>query len=275
MDTCQVLDSALSEGQLSMEEHRQRVSAATNAATLGELQSLVSDLQIHSAPVQSPKSKSLVGGWGIRIAVLVVMVLLSIGIGWGLYRNTASRHDLTPDPGAKPGVASPVNVSPQTAPTQAPTTAPPQASTQPQPPTQLLSLGGLSGLLAQIRTTFGDTMGYTLVVYPDHAGLTRPDSVNAHKTVAYTYGSGGWSKNHGASIPPDTTVGDLGKFDVQAVIGALRAAPKTLHMDGGAPENMIIESAKDGTLRVELYVSDGHTERYLMVNADGTVRPDY
>ena len=34
-DTCQILDSALSEGQLSMEEHRQRVSSATTAPTLG------------------------------------------------------------------------------------------------------------------------------------------------------------------------------------------------------------------------------------------------
>jgi hypothetical protein len=50
-NTCQVLDTALSEGQLSMEEHRQRVSAATNATTLGELQSLVSDLQTSNAPV--------------------------------------------------------------------------------------------------------------------------------------------------------------------------------------------------------------------------------
>jgi hypothetical protein len=40
-NTCRVLDTALGEGQLSMEEHRQRVGAATNAATLGELQSLV------------------------------------------------------------------------------------------------------------------------------------------------------------------------------------------------------------------------------------------
>jgi hypothetical protein len=50
-DTCQVLDHALSDGELSMEEHRRRVSAATTATTLGELQSLVSDLQTSSAPV--------------------------------------------------------------------------------------------------------------------------------------------------------------------------------------------------------------------------------
>ncbi|MGO9510020.1 MAG: hypothetical protein ACLPXZ_22735 [Mycobacterium sp.] len=113
------------------------------------------------------------------------------------------------------------------------------------------------------------------MVYPDHAGLTRPDSVNAHKIVAYTYGGNGWSKNLGASRPPDTVVGDLGKFDIQAVMGALHAAPQTLHMDGGKVENMIIEAANDGTLRLEIYVSDGHAEHYLMVNADGTVRPDF
>ena len=44
-NTCQVLDSALSDGQLSMEEHRSRVAAATTAATLGDLQQLVDDLQ--------------------------------------------------------------------------------------------------------------------------------------------------------------------------------------------------------------------------------------
>ena len=43
-DTCAVLDSALADGQLSNEEHRQRVAAATNAATLGQLQALVTDL---------------------------------------------------------------------------------------------------------------------------------------------------------------------------------------------------------------------------------------
>ncbi|GFG53444.1 hypothetical protein CQY20_12115 [Mycolicibacterium agri] len=42
---CQLLDSAFAEGQLSVEEHRQRVSAAVNATTLQELHALVEDLQ--------------------------------------------------------------------------------------------------------------------------------------------------------------------------------------------------------------------------------------
>src|ERR1700712_631153 len=78
-NTCQVLDSALSDGQLSMEEHRTRVATATTAATLGDLQHLVDDLQTENAPVQMPdlskpsRLTSAAGGvgtgWGMRVAV--------------------------------------------------------------------------------------------------------------------------------------------------------------------------------------------------------------
>jgi hypothetical protein len=44
--TCQVLDSVLAEGQLSLEEHRHRVDAAIKATTLSDLQPLVDDLQL-------------------------------------------------------------------------------------------------------------------------------------------------------------------------------------------------------------------------------------
>ena len=56
-DTCQILDSALADGQLPMEEHRTRVALATEAETLGDLQSLISDLQTANAPVQPPDLK--------------------------------------------------------------------------------------------------------------------------------------------------------------------------------------------------------------------------
>ena len=40
------------------------------------------------------------GGWGMRAAVAAVLVLLGIGIGWGLYGNTSSPLSFTTDPGA-------------------------------------------------------------------------------------------------------------------------------------------------------------------------------
>ena len=43
------------------------------------------------------------------------------------------------------------------------------------PPKQLHSLGGLTGLVEQMKQKFGDTKGYRLIVYPDYASLDRPD----------------------------------------------------------------------------------------------------
>ena len=107
-DTCQVLDSALATVSCRWRSTAHRVAAATTAATLGDLQSLVSDLQNDNAPVQLPDLKkpsplAAVGaaGWGMRAAVAGVLVVLGIGIGWGLYGNTTSPLSFTSDPGAK------------------------------------------------------------------------------------------------------------------------------------------------------------------------------
>jgi len=53
-DTCQILDTALSGGRLSITEHAERVKTATNAAALAELCSLVRDPQTAHAPEQRP-----------------------------------------------------------------------------------------------------------------------------------------------------------------------------------------------------------------------------
>ena len=142
-DTCAVLDSALADGQLSGEEHRQRVASATTAATLGELQALVDDLQTANAPVQLPNLRSrrgyrAGGGWGIRAAIAACWCCSASVIGWGLYGNTSSPLSFTSDPGAKPDGVAPVVLT---------------------PPRQLQSLGGLTGLFEQMKKKFGDTTG--------------------------------------------------------------------------------------------------------------------
>ncbi len=177
-DTCTILDNALNEGELSEQEHRERVRAATNAVTLGDLQALVEHLQTDGAPLPAPaaatKPKPLkspkLGGWGVLAAAFVASVLLGVGIGWGLYGNTSSPLDFTTDPGAKPDGVGPVVLT---------------------PPTQLHSVGGLTGLMEQTRKRFGDTMGFRLVVYPTYAALDRPDPSDDRRVLAYDY-RGGW-----------------------------------------------------------------------------------
>ncbi|MCI4674043.1 DUF1707 SHOCT-like domain-containing protein [Candidatus Mycolicibacterium alkanivorans] len=262
-DICQILDTALSEGQLSMTEHEQRVNAATTATTLGDLRALVSDLQTANAPVQLASLKkpgrivpSSRGGWGLRAAVAGVLVLLGIGIGWGLYGNTPSPLNFTSDPGAKSDRVAPVVLT---------------------PPRQLQSLGGLHGLFEQTRKKFGDTIGYRLVIYPDYASLDRPDPNDDRRSFSYTY-RGGWGDPSTSSKSSDATVVDLAEFDAKAVVGVLRGAPETLNIKPSDVKStyLIVEPSRDqtvpGTLSIDIDVSSDFGSGYIELAPDGTVK---
>jgi hypothetical protein len=262
-DTCQILDTALSEGQLSMGEHEQRVKGATNATTLGDLRALVSDLQTANAPVQLPALKKprlasagANNSWGIRIAIMAVLVLLGIGIGWGLYGNTPSPLNFTSDPGAKSDGVAPVVLT---------------------PPRQLHSLGGLTGLLEQMKKKFGDTNGYRLVIYPDYASLDRPDPSDDRRALSYTY-RGGWGDPRTSPASSDVKLVDLGKFDTKAVVGVLRGAPETLNMKPADVKStyLIVEPSQDptapGTVSISIYVSSDFGGGYIQLYPDGSVK---
>jgi hypothetical protein len=263
-NTCQVLDSALSDGQLSMEEHRTRVATATKAATLGDLQSLVDDLQTENAPVQMPDLKEpsslsgAGGGLGVRAAVAGVLVILGIAIGWGLYGNTSSPLSFASDPGAKSdGIPAKVIT----------------------PPKQLQSLGGLNGLLEQMRQRFGDTMGYGLTIYPEYAVLDRPDPTDDRRKLSYTY-RGGFDDPSTSAKGDDDVVVDLGAFDVKTVVGILRGAPETVGLkpsDVKADSTYLsIDPARDphtpGALELRANVSSDFGSGSITFTGDGTVK---
>lgn len=258
-DTCAVLDSALADGQLSGVEHRQRVAAATSATTLGELRTLVSDLQTTGAPVQLPtltERSKLSRGWGIRAAIAGALVVLGIGIGWGLYGNTSSPLNFTSDPGAKPDGVEPVVLT---------------------PPRQLHSLGGLTGLTEQMKQKFGDTTGYRLVVYPDYASLDRPDPTEDRRKLSYSY-RGGWSDPSSSSKSGRDVVVDLAEFDFKTIVGVLRGAPETLGIKPSEIKNtyLIVDPARDplapGKVSISIYVSSDFGSGRIELNPDGTTK---
>lgn len=265
-DTCQILDSALADGQLSMEEHRTRVALATGAETLGDLQSLVSDLQTASAPVQLPDLKrrprfwrqpGAGGGWGMRAAMAGVLVVLGIAIGWGLYGNTPSPLNFTSDPGAKSDGITPVVLT---------------------PPKQLHSLGGLTGLIEQMKQRFGDTNGYRLIVYPDYAVLDRADPADDRRELSYTYRGGWGDANNTGAKSEDARLVDLGKFDVKTVVGVLRGAPESLCMKPADVKStyLNIDPSRDPTtpdeVSIDVYLSSDFGSGYIRLGPDGSVK---
>lgn len=265
-DTCQVLDSALADGQLSMDEHRTRVALATTAETLGDLQSLVEDLQNANAPVKLPtlkapsplKTAAAGGGWGMRAAVAGVLVVLGMAIGWGLYGNTSSPLDFTSDPGAKSdGIPGKVLT----------------------PPRQLHSLGGLTGLFEQMKAKFGDTTGYDLTIYSDYASLERQDPTEPRRTLRYSY-RGGWDDPSETSTSSDAKVVDLGAFDIPNMVGIVRGAPETLGINPTEVETTYIDiksnsdiTAPPGSIEISIYVSPKFgNSGYIELNGDGTTK---
>ncbi|BDE11481.1 MULTISPECIES: DUF1707 SHOCT-like domain-containing protein [Mycobacterium] len=258
-ETCQILDNALADGEISAEEHRERVSSATQAVTLGELQRLVTDLQFHSTLVKTPATKlrSPRPGLGLAAAALGVTVLLGIGIGWGLYGNTTSPLDFTSDPGAKSDGVAPVVLT---------------------PPRQLHSLGGLTGLMEQTRKRFGDTLGYRLVIYPTYASFERKDPADDRRVLNYTYRGGWGDPSTSAKSSTDTELVDLGKFDVKAVVGVMRGAPETVGIKQSDVKSsyLIVEPGKDptapGGLTLTIYVSSDYGSGYIALAGDGTVK---
>lgn len=147
------------------------------------------------------------------------------------------------------------------------------------PPTQLHSVGGLTGLFEQMRKRMGDTIGYRLVIYPTYAVLDRPDPSDDRRILAYTY-RGGWGDP--TSSAKSSTDGpapvDLSKFDVAKTVGLMRGAPETLHMRPSDVKTtyLIVEPATDpttpGALSLSLYVSSDYGGGHVTFSGDGTVK---
>ncbi|BBX19448.1 hypothetical protein CRI77_26475 [Mycolicibacterium duvalii] len=257
--TCEILDTALADGQLSMTEHGERVKTATTATTLGQLQDLVSDLQT-DRKLDVPVITKIVNrsvpawraGWGIKAAIAAVLVLFGVAIGWGLYGNTSSPLDFTSDPGAKDdGITATVLTAPR----------------------QLQSLGGFTGLFEQMRKKFGSTMGYELDIHSDVAYLDRPDPQDNRRSLSYQY-RGGWGVPTGSpsTVDADDRLVDLSAFDFEKTLAVLRGAPETVGIaradvtdtwlrvspaeDPATPEAVTVEiivNSDFGTGRIELY----------------------
>ncbi len=257
-----MLDSALAEGQLSMAEHGDRVKTATAAATLGELQNLVSDLQMEKPPIQRPQPARFPitlprNTWVLRAVIAGALVLLGVAVGWGFYGNTSSPLNFTTDPGAKSdGIPATVLT----------------------PPRQLHSLGGLNGLFEQMRQKWGDTRGYGLTVYPDYASLERADPADERRLLRYVY-RGGWGDPSADPKQDRDVLVDLAGFDVAAIVGIMRGAPETLGIAAKDVDSVYLSidpssdaTAPPGAIDVTVYVSSEFGSGYVELNPDGSVK---
>jgi serine/threonine protein kinase len=201
------------------------------------------------------------------LAVVVVVVIAAVVV-LGRQGDTAS----TSPQGRPlaPSSSSRASVTISSAPGSTSATAP-TAST-PQGPTQIQTSDGLTGLLASMRTKFGDTMGYRLVVYPDYAITDRADAKNSHVKQSYMYRDGDWKSWAPAlSTTPFDILADLSAINVAAVTATLAGSAQPMGAPEGTSAYMIIEGAEGGGLELAIHSTAPGTG-FMEVNSDGSVK---
>lgn len=261
--TCQALDIALGDGQLSMEEHRERVTAATSAKTLGDLSALVTDLQLDAPPVALPRERKP-SAWRQRTPFLVIAAFSAavIALGVGLLvreSGTAERPGSAGAPGAVGRGAGPIDDG--VAPTVIPRPAPAEKN--------IFTAPGLSTLIDRIHQKFGDSTGYELDLYPEYAIIERADPDEPKGLISYLYREGTFDDPDRRPRSFDN-LGDVGAFDQAAILGIIRGAAQTLGIDRGEPSHVIIRPNAEGGLQINIYASRGNYESgYISVDAQG------
>ena len=270
---CQILDGALVEGQLTGQEHRERVAAATRATTLGELQGLTADLQ-PSSPAEQPRRTARVNrrGWMLAagafglVAVIVAVVVATSG------------SDAPPTPSGV--VAEPVAESP-VAPTAPPSPGSSPDGVEPSVvamPTEFHTVDGMTALLDTIRQRFGDTTGIELAIWREDAMLLRPDPTNDQAKLLYRFNNG-WGDPSDRPRDPEDEPADLGAFDVAAVVEALRVAPDTVGIPAADVSDLVIDidhlrdPAGPGALELMIKVSSTSGDSgFVYLDGAGTVK---
>ncbi len=291
-NTCQILDGALAEGQLSFEEHRTRVAVATKAATLGELQGLVTDLQpTDSSTHLAPRAPRLSGRGRLLVAagitgLLAVIIAVVVAVVGGPDSAPSTPDVAALDPESAPDVAAPGPASESAAaparptdPGAAPDGVPPSVVTVPK---QLHTLGGMTAVLDSIRQRFGDTIGIELAIFADEAMLYRLDPNDDQSKLLYHF-RGGWGDPTPTPRDDKDLPADLGAFDVKAVVGVLRGAAEIVGIKPADVSEVVvdIDHTQDptgpGALELLVKVSDSSGgDGYIYLDSAGnTKRVEY
>ena len=138
-------------------------------------------------------------------------------------------------------------------------------------PRKLHTAQGLSDLLALTRDRFGDTMGYSLDVYPDYAVMCRLDPQDNRTPRPYIYRKGSWSDWAKSCSAIRTNVSDLSKFDAAEVAGKINNAAAALNIKDATTTLLTVESAAGGSLQLQIKLSDGE-DASMELNPDGSIK---
>ncbi|MFI1463891.1 DUF1707 SHOCT-like domain-containing protein [Nocardia carnea] len=209
VEVCAVLDAALSDGQLTADEHTTRTRSAMRAKFTTDLEGLVRDLQVSGdlagAAILTGDRRSR--PWWIPVAVLAVAAVLGGGVGF-VARDTPEQ-----------GIAAVAE-------------AESEAASLPN----LLTADGLAFFIDAYRGEFGDTVIDTATVYPDFLLVQRLVGGSARN---FHFTADGFEQL-GVEVPSnaDGRPIDLADIDLATLGAVLAGAPASVRLAQGVVEHV-------------------------------------
>ncbi|MEV0435813.1 DUF1707 domain-containing protein [Nocardia sp. NPDC050413] len=248
--TIAALDTARADGQLDAEEHTAMTELAAEARTLGELATLVAELQQRPATPVKPKARNT-----FRIVTIAAVVLAAVGgFAWTIGAD---------EPAAKETAAS-VDYD----------AAPPLVIPTPN----LNTIAGFVQFRDDYRTKFGDAVVDEAVLHDEHASAVRRAPDNGDWTVSYTY-RGGFERSNSQVATRDRKAVDidLAQVNTDALAAVLNTAATTLGVpDGVVTHYRIANDTWVGRPSITVYVRNEVSQSaHLVLALSGEVLKTY
>ncbi|MFD0360547.1 DUF1707 domain-containing protein [Nocardia sp. GCM10030253] len=216
-DVCGLLDTALSDGQLSVDEHAVRAAKAMRAKSFGELDDIVADLQIPDNLVDAPVirvDRRRPRRWLAPVAVVIVAAVIGAAVG-GITRCATDSSGLF-------GSNEHVPV--------------------------LTTGAGLAYFIDEYRAEFGDTKADEVTAYPGYVLFKRQAADNPTVTASYYYNGSFREPTTSNGRKPDVRTVDLATMDLRAIAGLLAGAPQTVKLPDGVVSHVSLELASSSSI---------------------------
>lgn len=258
--TCGLLDTALGDGQLTDDEHRERTAAAMSARTLGELDFLVDDLQVPTrlhADVPAPRRPVPVRAIAVAASALTAVVAAAVVLAG---RDDAASEAVAP-------------VAAADAPAAAPAPDDPYADVTPIVVERIdpLTAVGIGKFRDAYLARFGDTLVDNASFHEGYVSVDRMIDGEPYRSQDWSF-RGGFDASSSPDTGRDPNLArlDLATLNLDALAGHLAGAADSVHVPGGTISHLIMRTY-DGTPEVMIYVENEQgMSGYLTVSPDGT-----
>ncbi|PCK24099.1 MULTISPECIES: DUF1707 domain-containing protein [Rhodococcus] len=228
-DTCAVLDTALSDGQITVDEHANRTAAAMTATTLGQLDLLVRDLQKATLRNAVAKVRRIDKIWYLAAASVAFATLIG-------FLTLSADDSPPPSPPAAAQGAEPL--------------APIVSSTL-----NTVTASGIREFITRYNNKYGTTVIDSASFYDGHASVSRAAAISPNVEEDIDFRGGFTPRDSTSTRAASTVTFDLAAVDIDKLAGYLAGASANLNVPDAEITHISMSSSGQEP-RISIYASN-------------------